>query len=101
MLFDQLPILKDTQRAVDEIMLNVAPSAADVKQGRLILEQLPTWREGLLARSDWAQVAKQQSRNAFADSPEARERAMAQVRGFRTTRRISSRSFWSATADQE
>lgn len=62
-------------------MLNVAPSAADVKQGRLILEQLPTWREGMLARSDWAQLAKQQSRSAFADSPEARERAMAQARG--------------------
>ena len=38
-LFDQLPVLKDTQRAVDEIMLGAAPSAGDIKQGRLILEQ--------------------------------------------------------------
>ena len=38
-LFDQLPVLKETQRAVDEIMLSVAPSSADIKQGRLILEQ--------------------------------------------------------------
>lgn len=30
-LFDQLPLLKDTQRAVDEIMLNVVPTAADVR----------------------------------------------------------------------
>ena len=39
-LFDQLPVLKDLQRVLDEISLSVAPASHEVTQGRLILEQV-------------------------------------------------------------
>lgn len=71
-LFDQLPVLKDLQRVLDEIALSVAPASHEVTQGRLILEQVPEMRNALLKKSDaeWRAVAKQQLSTYFADSPE-------------------------------
>ena len=39
-LFDQLPVLKDLQRVLDEVALNIAPDAAAQKASSLILEQV-------------------------------------------------------------
>ena len=76
-LFDQLPVLQDLQRAVDEVLLMVTPSAHEVAAGRLILEQVPRTRDALLARSDdaWRDVAAAQLATHFADSRENREAA--------------------------
>lgn len=63
-LFDQLPILKDLQRAVEEIALSVAPPSTEAKQGRLLLEQVPVVREALL-RSDFPAIADKQRREVF------------------------------------
>ena len=76
-LFDQLPVLQDLQRAVDEVLLMVTPSAHEVAAGRLILEQVPRTRDALLARSDdaWRDVAAAQLATHFADSRENRAAA--------------------------
>ena len=69
-LFDQLPVLQDLQRAVDEVLLMVTPSAREVAAGRLILEQTPRTRDALLRRSDdaWRALAATQLATHFADS---------------------------------
>ena len=76
-LFDQLPVLQDLQRAVDEVLLMVTPSAHEVAAGRLILEQVPRTRDAILARSDdaWRDVAAAQLATHFADSRENRAAA--------------------------
>ena len=47
-LFDQLPVLRDLQRVLDEILLMVAPPSHEVTQGRLILEVVPETRDAIL-----------------------------------------------------
>ena len=51
-LFDQLPVLRDLQRVLDEILLMVAPPSHEVTQGRLILEVVPETRDAILKKSD-------------------------------------------------
>ena len=43
------------------------------------MPQVPTWREELLKRRDWAQLARQQSGGAFGDSAESRSVAQQQA----------------------
>lgn len=76
-LFDQLPVLLELQRSVDEVLLMVTPSAADVTTGRLILEQVPETRDSLLRRTEteWKEVARAQLTTHFADSAENRKSA--------------------------
>jgi hypothetical protein len=76
-LFDQLPVLQDLQRAVDEVLLMVTPSAHEVTAGRLILEQVPETRDALLRRSDekWRALAATQLATHFADSQANRDAA--------------------------
>ena len=83
-LFDQLPVLKDLQRVLDEILLSVAPAAHEVTQGRLILEQVPEIRNALLGRrtdADWKEMARKHLSTYFADTPEARRAAAERVEG--------------------
>ena len=77
-LLDQLPVLKDLQRVTDEILLQVAPPAHEVTQGRLILEQVPETRTRLLKRTEkeWIACARAQLSSHFADTPETRAAAM-------------------------
>ena len=83
-LLDQLPVLKDLQRVTDEILLQVAPPAHEVTQGRLILEQVPETRTRLLKRTEkeWIACARAQLSSHFADTPETRARR--RCRGSRT-----------------
>ena len=76
-LFDQLPVLQDLQRAVDEVLLMVTPSAHEITAGRLILEQTPMTRDALLRRPDdaWRALAATQLATHFADSRENRAAA--------------------------
>lgn len=39
-LFDQLPVLKDLDRVLDEIAMNIGPDREQYKSSRLILEQV-------------------------------------------------------------
>jgi hypothetical protein len=82
-LFDQLPVLKDLQRVLDEIMLNAVPASHEITQGRLILEQVPEIRNALLRQSDteWKAMAKKQLESFFADSPETRRAAADRMEG--------------------
>ncbi|KAK9815647.1 hypothetical protein WJX72_007380 [[Myrmecia] bisecta] len=64
-LFDQLPLLKDLQRVIDEISLGFAADAKDAQQSRLIIEQVPTLRDALLRRNDWQQIADRQRGSVF------------------------------------
>ena len=76
-LFDQLPILKDLQRVVDEVLLMVTPSSHEVTQGRLILEVVPETREALLNKTEdeWKAIASGHLATHFADTPESRTAA--------------------------
>ena len=80
-LFDQLPVLRDLQRVLDEILLMVAPPSHEVTQGRLILEVVPETRDAILKKSDaeWASLASRQLATHFADTPETRAAAAAKV----------------------
>ena len=85
-LFDQLPVLKDLQRVIDEVILMATPSAAEVKQGRLILETVPEMRTAILGSRTWAEVAREQSNAQFGSNEEAeratRERMKALMESF-------------------
>lgn len=64
-LFDQLPLLKDLQRVIDEIILMATPTSAEIKQGRLILETVPEMRNTILKGKNWTRIAQQQSEEQF------------------------------------
>ena len=85
-LFDQLPVLKDLQRVIDEVILMAAPTSAEVKQGRLILETVPEMRTAILASRDWVEVARAHSEGHFGCGEEAerqmRERMKAMMETF-------------------
>ncbi|KAG2424422.1 hypothetical protein HXX76_014475 [Chlamydomonas incerta] len=57
LMFDQLPVLKDLQRALDELALGVMPDQAGGGRAALILEAVPVVREALLRGKNWRQVA--------------------------------------------
>ena len=80
-LFDQIPTLKELQRAVDEILLNQGPQAGDVKQGRLVMEQVPEMRKELTEKTEdeWQQIADRQASSVFADTAEARKAATERI----------------------
>ncbi|KAF6262535.1 hypothetical protein COO60DRAFT_1675619 [Scenedesmus sp. NREL 46B-D3] len=64
LLMDQLPVLRQLARLLDEMALGINNAAAAAAAGgassRLILEQVPLLRERLLHGKDWPAVAKQQ-----------------------------------------
>ncbi|KAG2431018.1 hypothetical protein HYH02_013547 [Chlamydomonas schloesseri] len=58
LMFDQLPVLKDLQRSLDELALGVTPDQAGAGRGAaLILEAVPVVREALLRGKNWRQLA--------------------------------------------
>lgn len=65
LLFDQLPVLKDLQRVIDEITLNIGPDAASYKSARLILEQVAGMRTAIMAGRDWKALAAAQAKGHF------------------------------------
>ena len=66
---DQIPILVDLMRALDEMLMQDPPSAAEIKPAYL-LEQLPELRDSLCKDVDWKQVVETQKADALNDTEE-------------------------------
>merc|ERR1711907_14313 len=66
-LIDQLPILSDLQRTVEELNMMAAPEAA--QQSFFVLEQVMTWGEGLL-KQDWEDIVTFQKEVVLAETEE-------------------------------
>ncbi|KAI3437714.1 hypothetical protein D9Q98_000162 [Chlorella vulgaris] len=65
-LLDQLPPLRNLQRVIDELAFGVNNSQQSVATpSRLIVEQVPTIRAGLLHRNDWRALAEAQAAGQF------------------------------------
>ncbi|GMH44294.1 hypothetical protein BSKO_12228 [Bryopsis sp. KO-2023] len=69
-LFDQLPVLKDLERALDHLALGVASEGYDAKSAGLILEQVPMLREGMFKGKDWETIATNQKYATFGEEHE-------------------------------
>uniref|UniRef100_A0A7S3QQL4 Uncharacterized protein n=1 Tax=Dunaliella tertiolecta TaxID=3047 RepID=A0A7S3QQL4_DUNTE len=68
LLFDQIPVLKDLQRVLDEMALGVGSDPSTARNAALILEAVPALRDSLLAVPDWRGLALSQAQSQF--SPE-------------------------------
>lgn len=104
LLLDQLPCLKDLQRLLDEMSVgaDTAPHGAEQwfsgrgsdqgtargggsgRAARLILEQVPTVREGIVKGRDWGRLAAHIKESWLGDAAQrlARERAERMLKSF-------------------
>ena len=68
-LFDQLPLLRDLARIVDEIIMGArVATQEEARKSSLVLEQVPVWRESLVkgrADAHWKAIAEQQKTEQF------------------------------------
>ncbi|GLC39562.1 hypothetical protein PLESTB_001626800 [Pleodorina starrii] len=83
LMFDQLPVLKDLQRVLDELALGVLPDPSGAgKSAALILEAVPVVRDSILRGRDWRAVAERAREEHFgrAAARMARERMEAMVK---------------------
>ena len=62
---DQLPVLRDIARVLDELSINAPQLPQDVSQGRFILEVIPTIRTELTHGVDYHDLAQQMIRTHF------------------------------------
>jgi len=69
-LVDQLPVLSDLQRTLDELVIMDAPPAT--KDSRFVMEQVAEVRDKLLASTDWSALKKAALEDIFAGK-EARD----------------------------
>ena len=66
MLLDQLPVLADVQRFMDELALMEAPAPQGSREnGALMMEQVATTTEKLVRQRDWDGLAKEQLERIF------------------------------------
>jgi len=77
---DQIPILTDLQRSLDEMALSEPPSAAEAKPA-YVLEQLPELREQLTKGVNWRQVVEEQKATALNDTEEEKRAQAMQLSG--------------------
>jgi len=75
-LVDQLPVLGDLQRTIEELNMMSAPEAAE--QSFFMLEQVCTMREGLLDQ-DWDEVVQYGRDVVFAETEESYREEMKQL----------------------
>lgn len=75
-LIDQLPVLGDLQRTIEELNMMNAPEAA--QQSFFMLEQVMTMREGLL-KSDWPEIIKYDREVVFEETEESYKEEMRQL----------------------
>jgi zinc finger MYND domain-containing protein 10 len=57
-LLDQLPMLADIQRFMDEITIMKPPEASQSNMGSLIMEQVPAIRDSMVQRLNWVEEAR-------------------------------------------
>ena len=77
---DQIPILVDLQRSLDEMTLMQVPPSAEAAPAYL-LEQLPEMRQSLSQGVDWKKVVEEQKAGALNDSEEEKRRQAAELSG--------------------
>ena len=77
---DQIPILVDLMRALDEMQLAEPPSAAEARPA-YVLEQLPELRDKLSKGVDWKAVVAKQKAEALNDSEEEKRAQAMQLAG--------------------
>ncbi|QDZ22782.1 zinc finger MYND domain-containing protein [Chloropicon primus] len=67
LLFDQLPVLKDLARVVDEIILGASYRTEEVMKSSLILEQIPEIFDSLVSRTreNFVSIAQRQAKDYF------------------------------------
>ena len=67
LLFDQLPVLKDLARVVDEVILGASYKTEEVMRSALILEQIPETFDHLTSRTkeNYARIAQKQAAEYF------------------------------------
>lgn len=77
-LLDQLPVLADVQRFMDELALVDAPAPTAEQQGAagggrsvLVMEQVPVTRERLVRQRDWDALAREQIETIFSAQTDA------------------------------
>merc|ERR1711988_1665659 len=75
-LIDQLPVLGDLQRTIEELNMMNAQEAA--QQSFFMLEQVMTMREGLL-KQDWAEIVKFGQEVVFAETEESYQQETKQL----------------------
>jgi len=64
-LLDQLPILADIQRYMDELAMTQVPDIAGDSSSVFLFQQVATTREALVKRKDWEDVADWQVSHVF------------------------------------
>ena len=77
-IVDALPALQWLQRAAEQAELMPPAEAAPggtAARSMLLLEAVPPWRDALLARTPWDDVAAAASRGVFGDTPAAAKAA--------------------------
>jgi len=72
-LIDQLPVLGDLQRTIEELNLMSAPEAS--QQSFFVLEQVMTMRDGLL-KQDWQEVVRVGAEVVFNETEESYQNEM-------------------------
>ena len=88
LLLDQLPILADIQRFMDELSMREAADqpthlSSTPNNSAFVLEQVAALREGLIRGADWAEIARVQKESVFTmtDASDADVRRMAELYG--------------------
>ncbi|CAM9208150.1 unnamed protein product [Chrysoparadoxa australica] len=71
LLLDQLPVLADVQRYMDELALMEVPEAAQTPSGGLLMQAVPIMREAIIKGKDWGAVADEQMEQIFSHVTDA------------------------------
>lgn len=73
-MLDQLPVLADVQRYMDELTIMTVPEAAGQGQNPLLMvEQVPQLRQSLVTGKDWPAIAARQLETIFAQTDDRRD----------------------------
>jgi hypothetical protein len=64
-LLDQMPILADVQRYMDELAMIEVPNHSSSAESVFLFQQVCVMREGLLKNKDWEAVARYQRESVF------------------------------------
>lgn len=81
LMFDQLPVLKDLQRMLDELSLGgggVGDKEAS-KHAGLILEAVPVVRDGMIRGRDWKKEAERQVQSQFKEGGSGMDQKRAEM----------------------
>ena len=72
-VLDQLPVLTDVMRYMDELALMHVPETSTGQGAALLMQQVDTLRESIVKDQDWATVGKQQFDSIFSKYTDAQD----------------------------